>query len=98
MTRTYGIGIHLKLERLAWDRSPPNWNSKISEMQIKPSCLQCELEPGVGTATHFAIRTEIMSCAEAPVRPGERVTVIEGRSLQTVTVRQESAPVALPST
>ena len=44
MTRIYGIGIYLKLERQTWDRSPPNWNSKISEVEISPVCLQCELE------------------------------------------------------
>ena len=46
-TRTYGIGIHLKLERQTWDRSPPNWNSKISEVQITPVNLQFELEPSI---------------------------------------------------
>ena len=39
-TRTWGIGIHLKLERQTWDRSPPNWNSQISEVQISPVNLQ----------------------------------------------------------
>ena len=43
-TTTYGIGIHLKLERQTWDRSPPNWNSQISEVQISPVNLQFELE------------------------------------------------------
>ena len=44
-TTTWGIGIYLKLERQTWGRSPPNWNSKISEVEISPVCLQCELDP-----------------------------------------------------
>lgn len=48
-TRTWGIGIRLEFdEKPAYrDPRPPNWNSKISEVELSPVCLQCDLAPSI---------------------------------------------------